>query len=161
MHNNCIGSTKNAIFVWTGLHAIILGRLFCSLLQHFRSINIPECDRQMVSRNWEFSTSARASWYVIEFNTHLFLGTHLIFHSFSQLGTKNDLMRSVKVSEGERMQRKINANQFLECSSKNYENINEVIYEAVRAAAAGLPEPQPETCYDLVRNCFYRSEEDF
>lgn len=50
--------------------------------------------------------------------------------------------------------RKINANQFLECSAKNYENINEVVYEAVRAAVAGPP-PEPEkSFFDVVRNCF-------
>lgn len=42
------------------------------------------------------------------------------------------------------MKIKINANQFLECSAKNYENINEVIYEAVRASAAGIPEVEPQ-----------------
>lgn len=76
------------------------------------------------------------------------------------LGTKCDLNRVsniVSTEEGERMKNQINANQFLECSSKNNENINEVIYEAVRAIVAGLPEPKHkslcEECADYVRNC--------
>lgn len=74
-------------------------------------------------------------------------------------GTKSDLYvgaNTVRVEEGERLRRKINANQFLECSAKNNENINEVIYEAVRAAVNGRPEEEPEDagCYGAISRCF-------
>lgn len=71
--------------------------------------------------------------------------THLI----SVSGTKSDLSIGstiVRTEEGERLRRKINANQFLECSAKNNDNINEVIYEAVRASVRGLPEDEPTDC---------------
>lgn len=57
----------------------------------------------------------------------------------------------VQPEEGEKMRRKINANQFLECSARNYENINEVIYESIRAAVSGPPQPPPESCFDTFR----------
>lgn len=58
----------------------------------------------------------------------------------------------VQEGEGERMMRRINANQFLECSAKNNENINEVIYEAVRASVAGRPSPpETSTCQQFSR----------
>lgn len=64
----------------------------------------------------------------------------------------------VQTEEGERMKRKINANQFLECSAKENYNINEVIYEAVRAINIGRPEPPiGESCWrcaGLMRKVF-------
>lgn len=41
------------------------------------------------------------------------------------------------MEEGERMQQQINANQFIDCSAKNNKNIDQVIYEAIRAAVDG------------------------
>lgn len=73
---------------------------------------------------------------------------------FELTGTKCDLSLGpniVRLEEGERMRRKINANQFLECSAKDNENINEVIYEAVRASVNGRLED--ETGNDC-RGCF-------
>lgn len=58
---------------------------------------------------------------------------------------------SVRTEDGEQMRAEINANQFLECSAKNYENINEVIYEAVRASVAGRPEMESDSsCWDAL-----------
>lgn len=69
-------------------------------------------------------------------------------------GTKCDLSvgtNIVRTEEGERMRRKINANQFLECSAKNNQNVNEVIYEAVRASVNGrLDDESTNDC----RGCF-------
>lgn len=65
-------------------------------------------------------------------------------------GTKSDLSRNanvINVTEGERLQRKINAYRFLECSAKNNDNINEVIYEAVRATAIGYIDPPEPSRY--------------
>lgn len=72
-------------------------------------------------------------------------------------GTKTDLEHGVNIvqpEEGEKLRRKINANQFLECSAKNYENINEVIYEAIRAAVAGPIEPPKRSCFVQFRRSF-------
>lgn len=57
----------------------------------------------------------------------------------------------MQLEEGERLKRKINANQFLECSAKNNENINEVIYEAIRAAVAGPIDPPEVGCFESLR----------
>lgn len=82
----------------------------------------------------------------------------------SPLGTKTDLNHGPNVvskADGERMKRKINANQFLGCSAKNYVNINEVVYEAVRAATVGRPDPPTETYFDTLRNCFCCYDDEF
>lgn len=80
------------------------------------------------------------------------------FFFFSKTGTKCDLSigaNNVRTEEGERMKRKINANQFLECSAKNNENIIEVIYEAVRATANGRLDDEPTNecvaCFNAVK----------
>lgn len=52
---------------------------------------------------------------------------------------------SVSPDEGVNMKIEINANQFIECSAKTYTNINEVIYEAVRASVAGVPEMEDQS----------------
>lgn len=58
---------------------------------------------------------------------------------------------SVTIEEGEQMRAEINGNRFLECSAKNYLNINEVIYEAVRASVAGVPEVESDSsCMDCL-----------
>lgn len=78
--------------------------------------------------------------------------TILLFYFI--LGTKSDLtvgINIVQVEEGEKLQRKINANQFLECSAKNNDNINEVIYESIRAAVAGPLDPPPMGWNELLR----------
>lgn len=80
--------------------------------------------------------------------------------SLFKLGTKSDLevgINIVHTEEGERLMRKINANQFLECSAKNYENINEVVYEGIRAAVAGVPAEPEHSYFDIMRNylCCY------
>lgn len=59
------------------------------------------------------------------------------------------------------MKRKVNANQFLECSAKNNENVNEVIYEAVRAAVAGVPELPKKSCCSFLEGFFCCAQEDF
>lgn len=66
------------------------------------------------------------------------------------VGTKSDLKNAqniVNSAEGEIIKRKINANVFIECSAKDYVNINEVIYEAVRAATNGIPEIEQEQSF--------------
>lgn len=78
-------------------------------------------------------------------------------------GTKSDLkigINVVKVNEGENLRKRINANRFLECSAKNNQNINEVIYEAVRAAVAGpLDSPRIGCCQSLRRLlCCYKKD---
>ncbi|XP_031623858.1 ras-like GTP-binding protein RhoL [Contarinia nasturtii] len=73
------------------------------------------------------------------------------------VGTKSDLTVGINIvqeEEGERLKRKINANQFLECSSKHNENINEVIYEAIRAAVVGPPEPPETSCCTSILKWF-------
>lgn len=58
---------------------------------------------------------------------------------------------SVQVDEGVNMKMEINANQFIECSAKTYTNINEVIYEAVRASVAGVPEIESDSsCFECL-----------
>lgn len=64
------------------------------------------------------------------------------------------------MEEGERLQRKINANQFLECSAKNNENINEVIYEAIRAAVAGPLDPPQLGCLEILQKYLCCQYED-
>ena len=59
--------------------------------------------------------------------------------------TKNDLAAKVSAEQGAELARKINANKFLECSAKQYVNINEVIHEAVRASEEGVPPPEEVT----------------
>lgn len=83
-----------------------------------------------------------------------------IFPLSQNLGTKSDLevgINIVRPEEGERIMRKINANQFLECSAKNNENINEVVYEAIRAAVAGIPHQPEKSCFGVMRDylCCY------
>lgn len=76
------------------------------------------------------------------------------------VGTKNDLTMAVDIvrtEEGESMKQKINANQFLECSAKDTYNINEVIYEAVRATVAGRPDltiDESCCCSGIIRKVF-------
>lgn len=59
------------------------------------------------------------------------------------------------MEEGEKLQRKLNANRFLECSAKNNENINEVIYEAIRAAVAGPLDPPQIGCFESLKKYLY------
>lgn len=78
---------------------------------------------------------------------NLSLHTLTLFLFLTITGTKSDLKlgpNTIETEEGEKMCQKINANRFLECSAKNYENINEVFYEAVRATSVGKPEPEPD-----------------
>ncbi|XP_055320245.1 ras-like GTP-binding protein RhoL [Sitodiplosis mosellana] len=80
------------------------------------------------------------------------------------VGTKTDLtvgINLVQVDEGEKLQRKINANQFLECSAKNNDNINEVIYEAIRAAVAGPLDPPKIGCFKTLRKFVCYHNDDF
>lgn len=87
-----------------------------------------------------------------------------VFFSRSKLGTKSDLtvgINIVQVEEGEKMRRKIYANQFLECSAKQNENINEVIYEAIRAAVAGPVEPPNIGIFETVRRFVCCSNDEF
>lgn len=65
----------------------------------------------------------------------------------------------VQPDEGERLMRKINANQYLECSAKNYENINEVVYEAIRAAVVGPPPVPEKSCFEVMRTYLCCSNE--
>lgn len=55
------------------------------------------------------------------------------------------------------MKRAINANSFVECSAKDYRNVELAIEEGVRACLMGVPEPEPEDswacCKDALR-CF-------
>lgn len=62
----------------------------------------------------------------------------------------------MQTHEGEAVKRTLNANAFLECSAKEYRNINEVIYEAVRASDRGAPPPQEEEdgCMSFFTCCF-------
>lgn len=79
-------------------------------------------------------------------------------------GTKSDLtvgINIVQVEEGEKMRRKINANQFLECSAKQNDNINEVIYEAIRAAVAGPIEQPNAGIFETVRRIVCCSTDTF
>lgn len=85
----------------------------------------------------------------------------LIFIYFFLSATKCDLTvgRNILQShDGERMRKKINANAFIECSAKNNENINEVLYAAVRATINGpLPPPEEPTCcrcFSFFQSCF-------
>lgn len=52
---------------------------------------------------------------------------------------------SISAEEGENMRMEINANQLLECSAKQFVNINEVIYESVRASVMGVPEVESQS----------------
>ncbi|XP_049299381.1 ras-like GTP-binding protein RhoL [Anopheles funestus] len=64
------------------------------------------------------------------------------------LGTKLDNRKGknneVSTAEGERLKRTLNANSFVECSAKDYRNVELAIEESVRACLAGVPEPQPD-----------------
>lgn len=42
--------------------------------------------------------------------------------------------KPIPTEEGERLKKKLKAVSFIECSAKEFKNINEVIYEAVRAS---------------------------
>lgn len=57
--------------------------------------------------------------------------------------TKIDLRsgngKYISTRDGEKLRKKINANAFIECSAKTNTNIEEVIYEAVKASMAGIP----------------------
>lgn len=71
--------------------------------------------------------------------------THFPFPT--RTGTKSDLRHSptaVSPGEADRVRRQLNANAYLECSAKQYSNINEVIHAAVRAIAHGIPVPEPD-----------------
>lgn len=63
---------------------------------------------------------------------------------------------AVQTDEGESVARQLNANSFLECSAKDYRNIDEVIYEAVRAIDRGIPaaEEQENDCMSWISCCF-------
>ncbi|XP_055319546.1 ras-like GTP-binding protein RhoL [Sitodiplosis mosellana] len=81
------------------------------------------------------------------------------------VGTKSDLtvgINIVRVDEGEKLRKKINANQFLECSAKNNHNVNEVIYEAIRAAVAGPLDPPKTGCFKTLRKymCCHNNDYD-
>lgn len=73
------------------------------------------------------------------------------------VGTKVDLRdegnkKFVQTSDGDKLCRSIRARSFLECSSKTFNNINEVIYEAVRATL----QPEPiETVGEEVEPCCF------
>lgn len=98
-------------------------------------------------------------------NPLVFISLFALFRFvFSIVGTKSDLtvgINIVQVEEGERLQRRINANQFLECSAKNNENINEVIYEAIRAAVAGPLDPPEVGCFQTLHKILCCYDDDF
>lgn len=62
-----------------------------------------------------------------------------------------DNKKFVQTTDGDKLCRSIRARSFLECSSKTFNNINEVIYEAVRATLQ--PEPT-ETVEEVEPSCF-------
>lgn len=73
------------------------------------------------------------------------------------VGTKVDLRedgnkKHVQTSDGEKLKRSIRARSFLECSSKTFKNVNEVIYEAVRATLQ--PEPIEPVGDEEEPSCF-------
>lgn len=73
------------------------------------------------------------------------------------VGTKVDLRdeenkKFVQTADGEKLKRSIRARSFLECSSKTFKNINEVIYEAVRATLQ--PEPIEPAGEEVEPSCF-------
>lgn len=70
--------------------------------------------------------------------SHAFLGEFAHTHT----GTKSDLHPTVSSAEAERVRRQLNANAYLECSAKQFANINEVIHAAVRAVGDGVPVPE-------------------
>uniref|UniRef100_A0A182YT87 Uncharacterized protein n=2 Tax=Anopheles stephensi TaxID=30069 RepID=A0A182YT87_ANOST len=73
------------------------------------------------------------------------------------LGTKLDNRKGsnneVSTGEGERLKRSINANSFVECSAKDYRNVELAIEEGVRACLMGVPEPEPDDSWDCLRSC--------
>lgn len=78
------------------------------------------------------------------------------------VGTKVDLRdesnkKFVQTSDGDKLCRSIRARSFLECSSKTFKNINEVIYEAVRATLQPEPVPVAEeeepSCFSCLLCC--------
>lgn len=72
-------------------------------------------------------------------------------------GTKCDLtvgINVVTVEEGEKLRRKLNINQFVECSAKDNKNINQVIHEAVRATMAGPLPPRKKGAAQFVKKVF-------
>lgn len=73
------------------------------------------------------------------------------------VGTKVDLREEgnkkfVQTSDGDKLSRSIRARSFLECSSKTFKNVNEVIYEAVRATLQ--PEPIEPVGEEEEPSCF-------
>lgn len=58
------------------------------------------------------------------------------------------------MDEAEILRRKIRASALLMCSAKDYHNINEVIYTAVRAINEELPPPEEESGAFSCCTCF-------
>lgn len=71
-------------------------------------------------------------------------------------GTKSDIQgpNTIKVDEAEVLRRRIRASALLMCSAKDYHNINEVIYTAVRAVNQEIPEQEDEPGALSCCNCF-------
>lgn len=61
----------------------------------------------------------------------------------------------VTKKEGESLQNKINANTFIECSSKQNLMIKEVIEAAVKASDDGIPEKRGGYFASKLCRCFY------
>lgn len=76
------------------------------------------------------------------------------FSKFS--GTKSDIQgpNTIKVDEAEVLRRKIRASALLMCSAKDYHNINEVIYTAVKAINQEIPAQEEEAGVFSCCNCF-------
>ncbi|XP_037035151.1 ras-like GTP-binding protein RhoL isoform X1 [Bradysia coprophila] len=72
------------------------------------------------------------------------------------VGTKSDIQgpNIIKVDEAEILRRKIRASALLMCSAKDYHNINEVIYTAVRAINEELPPQEEDSSTFSCCNCF-------
>lgn len=62
----------------------------------------------------------------------------------TRTGTKSDLHAIITPTEAERVRRQLNANAYLDCSAKQYSNVNEVIHAAVRAVRQGIPVPEEQ-----------------
>lgn len=80
------------------------------------------------------------------------------------VGTKVDLRdeggnkKFVQTSDGDKLSRSIRARSFLECSSKTFKNVNEVIYEAARATLQpdpvdSIPEEVEPSCFGIFSCC--------
>lgn len=109
-------------------------------IQNCRASMYPSCSS--VKLYWQMSSDYHRHSLLTQTILDKFLTYFLRIHTHAHTGTKSDLHATISSAEAERVRRQLNANAYLECSAKQFANINEVIYAAVRAVGDGVPVPE-------------------